>query len=213
MIINSSSKILILAPHTDDGELGMGASIAKFIKQGNEVHYVAFSPAIESIPSGFSKDSTKNEVAAATRILGIPNKNLRILNYKVRNFPQYRQDILDDLISLRKEINPDIIFTPSTDDVHQDHSTITSEAIRAFKNRTLLGYELIWNEFSFKSDLMISVDRGEVDMKYKALQEYKTQAGRPYINEDFVYGLSKSRGVQIGVDYAESFEVIRCVIK
>ena len=45
-------RILVLAPHTDDGELGCGAAIARFVEQGAEVHYVAFSTAKESVPKG-----------------------------------------------------------------------------------------------------------------------------------------------------------------
>ena len=40
-------KILVLAPHTDDGELGAGGTIAKFIESGSEVYYAAFSTAEE----------------------------------------------------------------------------------------------------------------------------------------------------------------------
>ena len=46
--MNNINKILILAPHTDDGEFGCGASIAKFIKEDKEVYYAAFSLAEES---------------------------------------------------------------------------------------------------------------------------------------------------------------------
>ena len=39
----SNKRILILAPHTDDGELGCGATISKLIETSNDVYYVAFS--------------------------------------------------------------------------------------------------------------------------------------------------------------------------
>src|SRR5699024_12177975 len=41
-LLEQKSTILVLAPHTDDGELGCGGSIARFIREGHEVHYVAF---------------------------------------------------------------------------------------------------------------------------------------------------------------------------
>ena len=50
-------KILILAPHTDDGEFGCGGSIAKFIDQGAEVTYAAFSTAEESLPPDLPPDT------------------------------------------------------------------------------------------------------------------------------------------------------------
>ena len=36
-------KVLILAPHTDDGELACGATISRMLRHGVEIYYVAFS--------------------------------------------------------------------------------------------------------------------------------------------------------------------------
>ncbi|MEG2666334.1 MAG: hypothetical protein RSA02_04895, partial [Bacteroidales bacterium] len=60
-MLNNKQNILILAPHTDDGELGLGASINYFIEQGRNVHYAAFSTAEASVPAGFPKDILKTE--------------------------------------------------------------------------------------------------------------------------------------------------------
>ena len=49
-------NVLVLAPHTDDGELGCGGFIAKLIELGSKVTYAAFSTAEESVPEGFPKD-------------------------------------------------------------------------------------------------------------------------------------------------------------
>ena len=69
-------NILVLAPHTDDGELGCGGTIAKFIEEGAEVYYAAFSTAEESVPEGLPKDILKTKVRKATSVLGIPSNNL-----------------------------------------------------------------------------------------------------------------------------------------
>ena len=141
--------ILVLAPHTDDGELGAGGYIHKSVESGADVTYVAFSDCKESVPKGFKKNTLSQECRDATNLLGI--QDVRILEFSVRRFFEYRQDILDILIDLRNELNPDEVLTPSTFDIHQDHSVITNEAIRAFKHRTMLGYELPWNCMNFLS--------------------------------------------------------------
>ena len=64
-----AQRILVLAPHTDDGEFGCGGSIAKFINEGRQVYYVAFSTAEKSVPAGMPKDILKVEVKEATRLL------------------------------------------------------------------------------------------------------------------------------------------------
>jgi len=212
MIGNSFSKILILAPHTDDGEFGCGASISKFIEQGKEVYYIAFSGAEKSVPKGMPKDILRKEVRKATSMLGIKEKNLTVLKYPVREFPKYRQDILEDMIRFEREIKPDLIFLPSTTDTHQDHQVIANEGFRAFKKSTMLGYEIPWNNLSFVTNAFINFDERHLDKKIDALKCYISQLGRNYVNEQYIRSLAITRGAQIGTKYAETFEVIRWVI-
>jgi len=210
-MISKFKVVLVLAPHTDDGELGAGGTISRLIDLGSEVYYAAFSTAEESVPDHLPKDILKTEVKAATKSLGIKESNLRIFNYKVRNLNYERQNILEDLIKLRNEINPDLILMPSSHDIHQDHSTIAQEGLRAFKTITILGYELIWNNLQFNTTSFVSLSIANVETKFKALQEYKSQQGRDYMSKEFIFALAKTRGVQIGKEYAEAFEVIRLI--
>jgi len=206
-------KILVLAPHTDDGELGAGGAISYFIEKGAEVYYAAFSTAEESVPDGFPKDILKTEVKQATKTLGIKETNLFIYNYQVRKLNYSRQEILETLIDLKKEIHPDLVFIPSLKDIHQDHSTIAQEGLRAFKNTSILGYELIWNNLSFDTTSFISLEKRHIEAKANSLKAYKSQGKRDYMSTDFIFSLAKSRGVQIGKEYAEAFEVVRLIIR
>ena len=206
---SSIKKVLVLAPHTDDGELGAGAFIHKLIKANKNVFYFAFSTAEESVPKGFLKDILKKELLEATSVLGIPKENIFIKNYAVRKLNFYRQEILEDLIKFRNENKFDLILLPSTKDVHQDHQTIAVEGIRAFKNSNILSYELIWNNLEFENQCFIEVSEEDVDAKIKSLKCYKSQGFRNYLDEDFIYSLLKVRGVQSGLKLAESFKIVR----
>ena len=212
MLNNNLNKILILAPHTDDGELGCGGSIARFIEEGKNVFYAAFSTAEESVAPQLPNNILEIEVKAATKKLGIKRENLFIYNNEVRKLNYIRQEILEELIKLKKKIDPDIIFMPSINDIHQDHSTVAREGLRAFKDRTILGYELIWNNITFNTSTFIILQHNHVQSKVDALQEYKSQKDKAYMSQDFIFSLAKSRGVQIGKEYAECFEVIRWVM-
>lgn len=206
-------KVLVLAPHTDDGEFGCGGTISKLIRNGADVHYVAFSSCEESIPVGFPKDILVKEVKEATKHLGIKPSNLNILNYRVRRFSYHRQEILEDLVKLRKEINPDLIFIPSLQDVHQDHSTIANEALRAFKNKNVLCYELPWNNFTFSMDNFVSINAADLQRKIEAIKKYKSQTTiRNYASDEFLKSLALVRGTQVGEKYAEVFEIKRLVL-
>ena len=206
------SRILILAPHTDDGEFGCGGSISKWVNEGEEVYYVAFSSAEKSVPKGMPKDILKKEVREATKVLGISPDNLILFDYPVREFPSHRQQILEDMIRLRDELKPELVLLPSTTDTHQDHQTIRQEGFRAFKKISMIGYEMPYNNLSFTTNLFVKLEKRHLDRKIEALKCYKSQFGRIYATEDFVRSLARVRGIQIGVEYAEVFEVIRWVI-
>jgi len=207
------SRVLILAPHTDDGELGCGGTIARFIEEGKEVYYAAFSVAEKSVPEGFPKNILEIEVKKAMKILGVSESNLLIYKYEVRTFSYHRQEILEDIISLRKELQPDLVFIPSPNDLHQDHKVIAEEGIRAFKKSTILGYEMPWNNISFNTISFIPLEERHIKKKIDALRCYETQRYRSYLNEDFIRSLARTRGTQIEVEYAEAFEVIRWVFR
>ncbi|MFW6122544.1 MAG: PIG-L deacetylase family protein [Petrotogales bacterium] len=207
------TRILVLAPHTDDGELGCGGAIAKFLERGSDVYYAAFSVAEKSVPEGFPKDILETELKSAMKALEVPGNNLIIYRYEVRTFSYYRQEILEDIVSIKKDLQPDLIFIPSINDLHQDHKVVAEEGIRAFKRSTILGYEEPWNNINFNTISFIALEERHVDKKVEALKCYETQKYRSYLNEDFIRSLAKTRGTQVGVDYAEAFEVVRWVMR
>ncbi|MEI6155216.1 MAG: PIG-L family deacetylase, partial [Deltaproteobacteria bacterium] len=202
-----------LAPHTDDGEFGCGGSVARFIDEGKEVYYVAFSTAEESVPAPWPKDILKTEVKEAAKRLSIPRDNLIVFNFKVRQLSYHRQKVLEELVKIKNDVCPDLVFLPSSNDLHQDHSTVSIEGIRAFKNTTILGYEIPWNNIEFQTEAFIILSERNVNQKIHALDAYNSQKGRSYANEEFIRSLARTRGVQIGSRYAEAFEVIRWVMR
>ena len=60
-MLSKFKNVYVLAPHTDDGELGAGGTIAKLIELGANIFYFAFSTAADSVPEGFPKDILKIE--------------------------------------------------------------------------------------------------------------------------------------------------------
>ena len=211
-MIDKFKKVLVLAPHTDDGELGAGGTIAKLLDAGADVYYMAFSTAEESVPDHLPKNTLEIEVKAATKKLGIEQNNLIIFKYQVRKLNYVRQEILEELVNIKSKISFDLVLLPSLNDIHQDHSTVATEGVRAFKNTTILGYELIWNNLTFSTTAFVKLDVSAVNRKIEALQCYKSQNTRDYMNEKFIKSLAHTRGVQIGSEYAEAFEVIRWIV-
>ena len=206
-----NNRVLVLAPHTDDGELGCGGTISRMVEEGREVYYAAFSTAAESVPPPFPPDILEKEVREGTKVLGIPAANLLVYKYKVRHLPDMRQEILEELVRIKRDIDPATVFLPSAQDLHQDHQTIHLEGLRAFKTVTVLGYELPWNNLSFDYRHFCVLTRAHVQTKIAALRCYQSQEHRPYTQEEFIWSWARTRGGQIMVEYAEAFDVLRWV--
>ncbi|MBN2464465.1 PIG-L family deacetylase [candidate division WOR-3 bacterium] len=208
-----ADRVLVLAPHTDDGEFGCGGTIARLIEEGSEVHYAALSIAEDSVPAGLPRDVLAEEVVKATRELALDERHLVVERFPVRRFPEFRQQILELLVELNRRIEPHLVFLPSSTDTHQDHQVVAQEGFRAFKKTTILGYEVPWNNLTFSTNAFFFLESRHMDAKLRALRCYVSQLGREYVDEQFIRSLARTRGVQIGAEYAESFEVSRLVIR
>lgn len=197
-------NILALSPHTDDCELGAGGTLARFAEEGHTVTVVAFS-------TGNPVDGSNTaEMAASMAALGIEQWD--VYGFRCRSYHNQRAGILEELERLRGRINPDLVFCPSLNDTHQDHVALTREAIRAFRHTSILAYELLRNWVTpFEPTHYVKLAKGHLDAKIAALACYETQQHRPYFDEQVICGLAIVRGVQIGAQYAEAFEVLRRV--
>jgi len=210
-VLTGLERALVLAPHTDDGEFGCGGTMARLVEAGCEVRYVAFSIATRSLPAGFAPDTLAREVREATAELGIPDSHLTVHDFDVRTFPERRQDILELLIALWEEWQPDAVFQPSLHDVHQDHQVIAAEGLRAFKRTTVLGYEIPWNNFGFAYQWYSALEERHVEKKIAALGKYASQQHRRYADSDYIRNLARMHGTNVNRAFAEVFQVYRVV--
>ncbi len=209
MELSKSDVILVLAPHTDDGELGAGASISKWTDGGAEVHYVAFSACETIQPPDREPDILRHECRRATSKLGVAEDHQEVLSFEVRNFYRDRQLVLDAMVELNAKIQPQVVLLPSTDDTHQDHFVVSNESRRAFKHACLLGYEVPWNNFRFETSAFVMLTREHVERKVEALSQFRSQQDRPYMSDEYQRAHLRFRGVQAGGEYAEAFQVLR----
>ena len=198
------SKVLVISAHTDDAELGCGGAITRLIETGANVHHAYFSAS--------NNATLKGECSRSNKVLGIPGENILAFDYETRRFQEHRQSILDDLITLREEVKPSLILAPSSSDIHQDHQVIQAESLRAFKTASIWGYEHPWNNLAFTTDVFVALTREHINRKIEALSKYKSQRTRSYFNRDFTLALARTRGLQAGASYAESFELRRLLV-
>lgn len=203
--------ILALSPHTDDIEFGCGGTLARLIEQGAEIHTAVFSLCEQSVPEGYPDDVLLHEMRASAAVYGIPESQQHVYQYPVRRFSEHRQDILEEMVALRKSIQPDLVFTPATYDIHQDHEVISQESIRAFRFGSMLGYELPWNNLHSAAPCLITISQENLKKKSTALACYKSQGFRHYSQPEIFRAQATMRGLQNRSDLSEAFEVIRLI--
>jgi LmbE family N-acetylglucosaminyl deacetylase len=199
-------SILILSPHTNDVKLGSGESIERFVEEGRKLFVAVFSSAEESLPEGIPKDVLRKEFFHSMKVMGIQENNLYVFKRPVRRLSQYRQNFLESLITLKKEIEPDLFIMLSSFEVYQDHQVVHNGGLRAFRNNSLLCYELPWNNLSFVAQGFFPLSHANHETKWLAMQSYKSQITivRTCFSWDYIHSLVLLRGGQIRTKYAET---------
>lgn len=208
-------NILVLSPHSDDMELGCGATIHRLIKASNFVVNMIFS-----YPPGVAEEEILKEIRAAqvwiehnqTVHRVFPEVYLNSTPGEDNDFTRCRHLIRQALWDYNRASKPHVVFVPNTKDVHQSHQVVTEEARRVFKHSTILGYELPWNSYGFDGNVFFEVKQPSLVAKEEAIAEYASQGSRDMFHKSFATELARVRGLQAGVPFAECFEAIRIMI-
>lgn len=213
MNISGFKIVFLLNPHADDSEISSGGTIVNLIRSGSKVYYISFSMPGHPEEGKFREKEVLKEIRNATIKLGIKKENLILLDFPIRRFNEKRQEILDELIRLKKKFRPDLVFCHSSFDVHQDHRVIHEEALRAFKDCSILGYESHWNQVLGQDNrIFVPISEEVFKIKIEALKEYNTQESRGYFLEKMHRSIMTYHGFQIKQKYAECFECIRLIL-
>ena len=220
-------NILILSPHADDEILGCGGFISKYSKKNYHISVLILTNANKGAPEIYSPDDInriRNEAKIANDFVGTKKlffENLPALN--LNNYPIYKiTNIINKFIL---DINPEIVLIPSANDIHDDHKIIFKAAkvsMRPNKKNNLkkiLSYEVLseteWNENgkSFNPNYFVSLDKSDIDRKVKAFLKYRSQVKEfPHPrSKEAIVNLSKVRGSQAFMKYAEAFKVEKII--
>ncbi len=199
-------RVLFLGAHPDDIEIGCGALIHHIVKK-TEILCVTLSdnqknPDLKKV---------KEEHLASMKILGVPEEKIVFGPFLTRVFPDSRQDILEYFLKLRKDFNPDLIFTHSRQDVHQDHNTMTDEALRAFRGITVLGFDVVRSSYGFFPHFLVEVTEEDANKKIEALSKYETYRDRYYFNSELTRSIMVRHGALAEIPLAEGFDILRIV--
>jgi len=199
-------KVCFIGAHPDDIEIGAGALIA---------HIAPFTEVYCLTLSDNQKNPELNNVLSESRrsmqVLGVPDDHVLIGQFETRRFPEQRQEILEYLIKFNQVQKPDIIFTHTRADIHQDHSTVTEETLRAFRGTTVFGFDVIRSSYGFFPNFLVEVCEEDIVKKIKALEQYKTYQDKYYFDPQATRAILVRNGVIAERPYAEGFETFRII--
>jgi len=199
-------RLLFIGAHPDDIELGAGALIAHVAGQA-EILCVTLS------------DNQKNpnltnlveEHHRSMDVLGVPKENRILGSFETRRFPDARQEILEYFLKFNREFKPEIVFVHTKSDLHQDHGTITDEALRAFRGTSVLGFDVIRSSYGFFPNFLVEVTEQDVEKKLLALSQYTTYRDKYYFSAEITRSTLIRNGALAERHYAEGFEALRIV--
>lgn len=148
---------------------------------------------------------------ASMETLGIKKENVILGPFETRRFLQQRQEILEFLITLKKEYAPELVFVHSQADLHQDHNAATQEALRAFRGTSVFGYDVIRSSQGFFPSFLVEVTESDLNRKVNSLAVYKTYADKYYFAPELTKAILIRNGALCERKYAEGFDILRIV--
>lgn len=201
-------RVLFLGAHPDDIEIGCGALIHHIVAQ-TDILCVTLSdnqknPDLKNV---------KDEHLKSMKVLGVPDDKVVFGPFTTRVFPDARQEILEYFLKLRREFQPDLIFVHSNKDVHQDHLTMTDEALRAYRGITVLGFDVVRSSYGFFPHFLVEVNEEDVNKKIEALSQYETYRDKYYFNSELTRSIMVRHGAVAEIPFAEGFDILRIVGK
>jgi LmbE family N-acetylglucosaminyl deacetylase len=199
-------KVCFIGAHPDDIEIGAGALIAH-ISPRTEVFCLTLSdnqknPDLQNVMS---------ECRRSMKVLGVADDHAIIGTFETRRFPEQRQEILEYLIQFNQTQKPDIVFTHTRADIHQDHAAVTEEVLRAFRGTSVFGFDVIRSSYGFFPNFLVEVCQEDVDLKLKALAEYATYQNKYYFDPEATKAILLRNGIIAQRTFAEGFETLRII--
>lgn len=188
-------KYLFIAAHTDDYELSCGGTISKLRQGGHQVTGVTLSYC--------QNETLMREWMDAAKVLDMSHGWVE--SYEVRNFDKYTDKMATYFYQLRDKY--DFIFSHSDTDRHTDHKITGQQSKRIF-NQNLFSYVGPWNAEE-NPNYFVEISQQQLDKKIQAIQCYKSQVHRKYMNPDFIRASAIYNGIKAGCEYAEAFTLVK----
>jgi LmbE family N-acetylglucosaminyl deacetylase len=196
-------RVLALGAHSDDIEIGCGATILALTRAQPEleVTWVVLGA------KGIREEEARASARAFLRSAG--TSDVVVHGFRDGFFPYVGGDVKDVFEELKASMEPDIIFTHTRHDLHQDHRLVCELTWNTWRDHLILEYEIP----KYDGDLGVPnlfVPASEDVAREKVgllLELFGTQRAKDWFDEELFIGLMRVRGMEgrSPSGYAEAF--------
>lgn len=216
----------MVGAHPDDIEVMCGGTLSKYQDKTAQVRSIIFAPCLEDPHN----EGIINEYQNAMGSLGVYESIHH--DYARDVLEDHAQEIRDHLHDLKRSFDPEVVFSPSINDLHQDHRSVAMACRTIYRDTaTVLSGEIMRSSVHFTPNLYVALTYENMVKKLRLLDYYKTQVGRAdgpapelkrtptsrrvytgarsYFTPEIVEAMARFRGCQASTLYAEAFEIWR----
>lgn len=199
-------RVLLVGAHPDDIEVMCGGTLAKYRDETEQVRSIIFAPCLEDPLNEGIINEYQNAMGSVGVYESIHHKFPRDI------LEDHAQDVRNLLHDLKGSFNPEVIISPSVNDLHQDHRAVAMACRTIFRDSaTVISGEIMRSTIHFMPNLYVALNYKQMIEKLRLLKHYKTQARRTYFTSEIVESIARFRGCQASTPYAEAFEVWRMI--
>jgi LmbE family N-acetylglucosaminyl deacetylase len=201
--LHGIKKVLCLGAHSDDIEIGCGATILRLIQERPdlEIYWLVFSAR--------GTRAREAKASAGEFLRGVRSRWIRTMAYRESYFPDEWSGIKDTFEKVKRSFEPDLVLTQYREDRHQDHRVLSDLAWNTFRNHLVLEYEIP----KYDGDLgwpnvYVPVSRELCERKISVLlRHFQSQKNRHWFTADTFWAMLRLRGIECAAPgrFAEAF--------
>ena len=196
-------SVLCLGAHSDDIEIGAGATLLGWLEQGIrlDVHWCVLS--------GAGEREQEAKLSANDFLAPAASRQIEVMAFRDGFFPEQGEQIKVWFEALKQRIDPDVILTHRGDDAHQDHRQVARLTWNTFRDHLILEYEIPkWDGDMARPNLYMPVSAAAIRRKIELLMtHFGSQRSRQWFDAETFLGLARLRGMECRAQerYAEAF--------
>jgi LmbE family N-acetylglucosaminyl deacetylase len=185
-------RLLCLGAHSDDIEIGCGGAVLTLLERYAKVSVRWIVFAADDVRGREARESADSFLASAGE------RHVEVKGYRDGFFPFVGAQIKEEFEVLKREFDPDLIFTHYRDDRHQDHRLISDLTWNTFRNHMILEYEIPKYDGDFGSpNFFVPLDESVCMKKVRAIiGSFRSQRSKHWFDEQTFMAVLRLRGLE-----------------